>query len=137
MPERLTQTVDIETPELVVVSYTIAGLGSRVYAALIDLAISIVLMIGVIVGLALMSRNSPFETGASARPSSSSAWAVAILFIMQFVVLWGYYLLFEGLADGQTQFRQAVPSTSRRTRWRLLGGLSPRRPCEISCASSS
>ena len=36
MAERLTQTVDIETPELVVLSYTIAGIGSRVYAALIS-----------------------------------------------------------------------------------------------------
>jgi uncharacterized membrane protein SpoIIM required for sporulation/uncharacterized RDD family membrane protein YckC len=99
MAEHLTQTVDIETPELVVVSYTIAGLGSRVYAALIDLVITTALMVGVIVGLALMSR-SPIDT--RARPNASSAWAVAVLVIMQFVVLWGYYLLFEGLADGQT-----------------------------------
>ena len=36
------------------------------------------------------------------RPSPSTAWAVAVMIIMQFVVLWGYYLLFEGLRDGQT-----------------------------------
>jgi len=30
------QTVDVETPELVVLSYSIAGIGSRVLAALID-----------------------------------------------------------------------------------------------------
>ena len=33
------QTVDIETPELVAVSYSIAGIGSRVLAALTDLGI--------------------------------------------------------------------------------------------------
>ena len=32
----LVQTVDVETPELVVFSYTIAGVGSRASAALID-----------------------------------------------------------------------------------------------------
>jgi uncharacterized membrane protein SpoIIM required for sporulation/uncharacterized RDD family membrane protein YckC len=100
MSERLTQTVDVETPELVVLSYTIAGIGSRVYAALIDLFITLVLMIGVIIGLAVLSRHSPIETSSRATPSS--AWAVAVLVIMQFVVLWGYYVLFEGLADGQT-----------------------------------
>ena len=100
MAERLTQTVDIETPELVVLSYTIAGLGSRVYAALIDLAITVALMIGAIVAGALLSRHSAVET--NTRPTPSSAWALAVVFIAQFVVLWGYYLLFEGLSDGQT-----------------------------------
>ena len=60
MTERLSQTVDIETPELVVVSYTVAGLGSRVYAALIDLAICALAFVVVIVGvLALGSRPPP------------------------------------------------------------------------------
>ena len=40
MSQRLEQVVDVETPELVVLSYTIAGLGSRLYAALIDLLIN-------------------------------------------------------------------------------------------------
>jgi uncharacterized RDD family membrane protein YckC len=100
MSERLSQTVDIETPELVVVSYTVAGLGSRVYAALIDLAICALAFLIVIVGvLALGSRGAAERAN---RPSPSTAWAVAVMIIMQFVVLWGYYLLFEGLRDGQT-----------------------------------
>lgn len=100
MADRLTQTVDIETPELVVVSYTIAGLGSRVCAALIDLALTILAMIAVMVAVVLMSRRGIAE--ARVGPAPSDAWAVAVLFIMQFIILWGYYLLFEGFADGQT-----------------------------------
>ena len=100
MSERLSQTVDIETPELVVVSYTVAGLGSRVYAALIDLAICALAFVVVIVAvLAFGSRSAAQQMN---RPSPSTAWAVAVMIIMQFVVLWGYYLLFEGLRDGQT-----------------------------------
>jgi Uncharacterized membrane protein len=99
MSERLSQTVDIETPELVVLSYTIAGLGSRVAAALIDLAINVVMFLAVIAGLVLLSRGA---APGSARPTPSAAWALAVMLIMQFVVLWGYYLLFEGLSDGQT-----------------------------------
>lgn len=99
MSERLTQTVDIETPELVVVSYTIAGLGSRVAAALIDLAINVMMFLAVIAGLVLLSRGA---APGSTRAMPSAAWALAVMLIMQFVVLWGYYLLFEGLRDGQT-----------------------------------
>ena len=100
MTERLSQTVDIETPELVVVSYTVAGLGSRVYAALIDLAICALAFVVVIVGVLVLGPRSAAEQ--MNRPSPSTAWAVAVMIIMQFVVLWGYYLLFEGLRDGQT-----------------------------------
>jgi len=100
MQERLAQTVDVETPELIVLSYTIAGLGSRLGAALIDLAISALLFIVLVVSAALLSPRSLFAVGRRAEPSA--AWALAILVMLQFAILWGYYLLFEGLRDGQT-----------------------------------
>jgi uncharacterized membrane protein SpoIIM required for sporulation/uncharacterized RDD family membrane protein YckC len=100
MQERLTQTVDIETPELVVLSYTIAGLGSRLGAALIDLAVSALLFITVILGAARLSPKSLAKVDVRAAPTT--AWAIAVLVILQFAILWGYYLLFEGLRDGQT-----------------------------------
>jgi uncharacterized membrane protein SpoIIM required for sporulation/uncharacterized RDD family membrane protein YckC len=99
MNEHLTQTVDIETPELVVVSYAIAGLGSRVYAGLIDLVICIVLLFASAMAIAAAS---PGNHGANAGAPTSTAWALAITGFLQFVILWGYYLLFEGLRDGQT-----------------------------------
>lgn len=95
----LTQSVDIETPELVVVSYTIAGLGSRVYAAILDLLICVVLFVGTIVAVVAMSSS---DSDNSIGNPMTTAWAMAITVFMQFVILWGYYLLFEGLADGQT-----------------------------------
>ena len=94
----LTQTVDVETPELVVLSYTLAGLGSRAIAALIDYLICFVGFIIVQVGiLTFIPRNS---LGPSR--DASVAWVFAMMAILQFVVLWGYYVLFEALADGQT-----------------------------------
>src|SRR3954470_15592144 len=99
MAEHLTQTVDIETPELVVVSYAIAGIGSRVYAALIDLVVCIVAFLAIIIGTLLIGHGVGIDDNT---PTPSTAWAVAVLVLMQFVVLWGYYLLFEGLNDGQT-----------------------------------
>ncbi|HEX3865763.1 MAG TPA: stage II sporulation protein M [Gemmatimonadaceae bacterium] len=96
----LTQTIDIETPELVVVSYTIAGIGSRVYAGLIDLVICVIAMFATVVALFAMTSGSRAMSAASAR--TSGTWVFAILILFQFAILWGYYLLFEGLRDGQT-----------------------------------
>jgi uncharacterized membrane protein SpoIIM required for sporulation/uncharacterized RDD family membrane protein YckC len=101
MREQFAQTVDIETPELVVVSYTIAGLGSRVYAALIDLIVCIVALLAIVFGAAALSPHAGTRSSNSTS-AASTAWAFAILTLFQFTVLWGYYLLFEGLNDGQT-----------------------------------
>ena len=100
MAERLAQTVDIETPELVVVSYTVAGVGSRIAAGLIDLFLCVALLLAVFALAVLVgSPVSPEEMG---RDGPSTAWAAAVVVIMQFAILWGYYLLCEGLFDGRT-----------------------------------
>jgi uncharacterized RDD family membrane protein YckC len=69
MSERFTQTVDIETPELVVVSYTIAGIGSRVYAGLIDLLICIAVMFALIFVFVMIGSNTKDINTSSARMS--------------------------------------------------------------------
>lgn len=94
----LAQTVDIETPELVSFSYTIAGVGSRVSAALVDYAICIALFVGLLVGLAYIGAGRLVRAGGT----SPEAWALAVVVLGQFLILWGYYVLWEGLADGQT-----------------------------------
>jgi len=94
----LVQTVDIETPELVTFSYTIAGVGSRVAAALIDYLLCLVLFIALLITLAFVGANRLVSFGGT----SSEAWALAVVVLGQFFILWGYYVLWEGLADGQT-----------------------------------
>ena len=98
MSATLTQTVDIETPELVTFSYTIAGIGSRVAAALIDYFLCLLLLILMFVGFAALGAGRMVSVGGT----SSEAWALALVVLVQFFVLWGYYVLWEGLADGQT-----------------------------------
>ena len=90
------QTVDVETPELVVLTYSLAGVGSRVLAGLTDLVICVATLLGV-AALLLMLRSEG-ALGLDLRGS----WGMAVLILAQFVVLWGYYVLFEGLMDGQT-----------------------------------
>src|SRR4051812_16774646 len=42
------QTVDVETPELVVLTYSVAGVGSRVLAAFTDLLICLAAMVALV-----------------------------------------------------------------------------------------
>lgn len=93
----LAQTVDVETPELVVLTYTVAGVGSRVAAAIIDYGICLLGYAVVLVGMISLGARSGFGGG-----TRSAAWVGALLYFLLFAILWGYYVLFEGLADGQT-----------------------------------
>jgi uncharacterized membrane protein SpoIIM required for sporulation len=106
MRQSLSQTVDIETPELVVLSYTVAGLGSRVYAGAIDLLICIVMFVTVLFALVFLGATASIMRPMQAAPST--AWVTAVLVLAQFTILWGYYVLFEGLRDGQTPGKRAV-----------------------------
>jgi len=99
VPGDFTQQVDVETPELVVLSYTIAGVGSRVYAAVIDILVCVGLFLTTLVALAMLfSRLGVGIAGFT----GSAAWAGAILVLAQFAIFWAYYVLCEGFADGQT-----------------------------------
>jgi uncharacterized membrane protein SpoIIM required for sporulation/uncharacterized RDD family membrane protein YckC len=88
----LDQHVDVETPEQVMLTYTVAGIGSRAVAALIDAAI-------------ILAFNIALYIVASELPGGArvlKAWVAAIVVLGFFVVTWGYYVLFEALWDGQT-----------------------------------
>ncbi|MEO7457066.1 MAG: stage II sporulation protein M [Gemmatimonadaceae bacterium] len=92
------QTIDVETPELVVLTYSLAGVGSRVLAALTDLAICVGGFIALVLALVALDGGS----GSTSGSSLGLTWGIAVLVIAQFVIIWGYYVLFEGLRDGQT-----------------------------------
>jgi uncharacterized membrane protein SpoIIM required for sporulation/uncharacterized RDD family membrane protein YckC len=94
----LTQRVEVETPELVVLSYTVAGVGSRIYAGFIDLLVCIGLFLGLIFAWTMLMARF----GRGVTPAAVTAWFGAILVLGQFAIIWGYYVLCEGLADGRT-----------------------------------
>jgi uncharacterized membrane protein SpoIIM required for sporulation/uncharacterized RDD family membrane protein YckC len=106
MPDRFAQTVDIETPELVVVSYTIAGVGSRIAAGLIDLGICTAALLAVVILTVVV--GGPAHLEPENRQRMSTAWATAIIVIVQFAILWGYYVCAEGLFDGRTIGKRAL-----------------------------
>ncbi len=94
-PDALDRRVEIETPEQVAFSYSVAGVGSRAAALLIDYAICF--LPGLLLYAALVASFSSLR-----RVVQSTPYLVAFLLLAQFAVFWGYHVLFEGLRDGQT-----------------------------------
>ena len=95
----LSQTIDVETPELVVFSYTIAGVGSRALAAVVDALIMSAMIITILITLAGVAAT---DGATGQKPGIFDAWGLAIMGIAVFCLQWGYYIVFEGVFDGQT-----------------------------------
>ncbi|MEP7065154.1 MAG: stage II sporulation protein M [Gemmatimonadota bacterium] len=96
----LERRVEIETPEQTVLSYTLAGVGSRAAAAILDL-----LIIGTVelaIGILLTESSSVLSGRSSGVQKMSSAWFVAFGSLIAFALMWGYYVFFEAIWDGQT-----------------------------------
>ena len=98
----LEQVVDVETPEQVVLTFTVAGIGSRAAAALADSLILLLLFIasGLIIG-GVLSRGIH-------RISSVESIVLALWLLLTFATIWGYYVLFEALWDGQTPGKRMI-----------------------------
>lgn len=97
--------LDIGTPENVVFGYEVAGIGSRFLAAVVDTTL-IALLLLVTNFLLLTIANA---AGPAGGPSGdAAAWFVAVLGLVSFFVLWGYYIFFEMLWNGQSPGKRLV-----------------------------
>ncbi|HEX6057624.1 MAG TPA: stage II sporulation protein M [Gemmatimonadaceae bacterium] len=97
----LDHLVEVETPEQIAFSYTIAGVGSRAAAAILDALISLAIVLALsVVGGAI--RGAMPRGALGIEGSASGSWAMALILLLQFAVMWGYHVLFEAFADGQT-----------------------------------
>jgi uncharacterized RDD family membrane protein YckC len=94
----------IETPEAVSFGYDVAGIGSRFMAALVDsLLIVVAQMLVTVVSLAVLSA-SPGDL----LSGDLGFWVVALLGLLAFALLWGYYLFFEMIWNGQSPGKRWV-----------------------------
>ncbi len=94
-------TLRIDTPENVIFGYRVAGIGSRFLAAIIDSVLIVVLEVVVNVAMLLVARfvfNFSFASG----DSSGLAWLLGLFGLIAFAFLWGYYIFFELLWNGQS-----------------------------------
>lgn len=90
--------LNIDTPENVVFGYEIAGIGSRFLAALIDTFLIGLLL--VVTNLTLFFLLANLLSAADL--SESASWFAALFGLVSFAFLWGYYIFFEMLWNGQS-----------------------------------
>jgi uncharacterized RDD family membrane protein YckC len=102
----------LQTPENVRVSYDLAGVGSRFLAAAIDTGIQVVLLVLLSLALAVSGvwagAASLLSDIERAESTTATIWLVALLVLASFLVLWGYYVAFELLWNGQTPGKRLV-----------------------------
>lgn len=97
------QHLEVETPEHVVLDLEVAGVGSRVLAALVDTGI---LLVTAAAGGGLVAVLSSY--GILPSSGAGGAWVAALLIGAGFTLWNGYFILFEGLRAGQTPGKRLV-----------------------------
>jgi uncharacterized RDD family membrane protein YckC len=96
----MNETLRIDTPENVSFAYPVAGLGSRFMAAIVDTLLIVLLqfLVDLLLRLTVLQDTE----------GVLSSWLVAIYSLIGFVFLWGYYIFFELLWNGQSPGKRWV-----------------------------
>jgi len=100
-------TKTVITPEQVSVTYTLAGVGTRFAAILLDTCIQGLVAVAVALAASAMGQAIPFEGFASLQ-GMAPAWLLALTVIVLFGVIWGYFIFWESIWNGQTPGKRAA-----------------------------
>src|SRR5690349_215139 len=103
MDEQLT----ISTPEQVAFHYEVAGIGSRFVAALLDHLILALVLIPVLCAVVSLAGGLSLFEPTAENGSSAGYIALAILVLIEFLIFWGYFVIFEAAWNGQTPGKRA------------------------------
>jgi uncharacterized RDD family membrane protein YckC len=96
-PHSFADQLNIATPEQVELQFSVAGIGSRFVAVLIDHLIQVGFYIVAIFLFAFLLGGS-----AGDKLNLMGKWFLAAFIALNFCLLWGYYTLFEAFWHGQT-----------------------------------
>jgi uncharacterized RDD family membrane protein YckC len=99
--------LSIETPEQVDLRFPIAGVGSRMIALFLDQVLQalVYLLIGIVAYVTLGS--SPRPVPGHATPAHQN-WLLAAFLLLNFILLDGYFVLFEAFWNGQTPGKRVM-----------------------------
>ena len=98
----LNGTKTVVTPEQVVLTYVLAGVGTRFAAMLVDT------LIQGLVALAVIVTVSALFPGVSLLLDRASSWLLAVLIIILFGIIWGYFIFWEMVWNGQSPGKRAT-----------------------------
>jgi uncharacterized RDD family membrane protein YckC len=101
------RTVSVRTPESIAFSYELAGLGSRFLALCLDMAIQFTIFLGIAWGLIFAAARLP-HTHSTVSDKTAESLEYALLVAIVFIIFFAYFILFEGLWNGQTPGKKAL-----------------------------
>ena len=101
-PTSTPDQLNIATPEQVDLRFPIAGLGSRFLAILADHTLQ--LLVYILLGVILYATSATTSIGHAVDRQSQTAqkWLAALFILLNFLIFWGYFALFEAFWNGQT-----------------------------------
>ncbi|MFA1819221.1 RDD family protein [Virgibacillus oceani] len=95
------EQIDINTPEFVSLQFSLAGLGSRAAAMIIDQVIVTLANIALVLMLVFSTSNNIWVM-------MDSGWLIATFIIAIFVINWGYFFAAEYFFNGKTVGKHMV-----------------------------
>jgi uncharacterized RDD family membrane protein YckC len=102
---RFFNRITIQTPESVELEFTLAGIGNRAYALLIDYIIwGLTLLVFLYIAIFIFFQLSLFQN----LRDSLGLWYTSIQLLIIFTIFVGYFVCFETLWQGQTPGKRFV-----------------------------
>ncbi len=92
------ETLVIETPERVPLHFALASIGNRFLACSVDHGLQVLALVLIYVAFVIIADVVSFQGKLMEAPK----WVVAILIILIFLIMSGYFVFFEWLWNGQT-----------------------------------
>jgi uncharacterized RDD family membrane protein YckC len=98
----------IDTPEQVELAYSVAGVGSRFVAALLDLLILSAFFFFELMAVVMIAAASSVSPAAGNLAENAGKWFIAFVVFVNFAIVWGYFALFEAYWHGQTPGKRTM-----------------------------
>ena len=100
--------LQVETPEQVHLEFPLAGVGSRGIALLLDTVIQT--LVYVLLGLLIYvtSAYTSIDRVMNGQSDRAAKWLIAGFVLLNFVMFWGYFVLFEAFWKGQTPGKRVM-----------------------------
>jgi uncharacterized RDD family membrane protein YckC len=106
---RFFNRVILQTPESVELEFTLAGIGNRAYALLIDyIVLGFIILIFFLLWLLLSTQLTELAENLIGNGDRLWLWLIAIELLIGFFTYVGYFVFFEALWQGQTPGKRYV-----------------------------
>lgn len=102
------ETHYIDTPEQVELEYSVAGIGSRFVAALLDLLIVGAFFMAELIVLVMIGAAAAASPASGKLSEAGGKWLMAFVIFINFAIFWGYFASFEAYWKGRTPGKRVM-----------------------------